>query len=231
MAQQTQSAQILRDIDSGLIDERHFQENYPAIWLREAEKIRKRIQEHQLNKPETRKWSIPDEINCPDRKWRKIVRWMKIIRNPQWYRKQMHLWVWGGANLGKTSGLIEPLKERLHCYEIMKDEMFNREWKGPYDLAFCDEFSGTKHIEWLNEFLSSKEMQLRIPGGGFTIKNQLIPTIITSNHSIDSLYFENQTTLDALKSRFIEIRLEQFGNPFNSSIPNDNPLLDFIKQA
>lgn len=69
------------------------------------------------------------------------------------------------------------------------------------------------------EFLSDANMQLRVPGGSFTIKDQHLPTLIMGNLSIEEAYKRDPPeTIAALKERFFEVKLEKRENPFGVPI-------------
>lgn len=133
--------------------------------------------------------------------------------------------------MGKTDFLAKPLLQRLKIYTIQKDPVQNTPWEGPYDLAMCDEFSGQKPIEWMNEFMSDAPMQIRVVGGSFIIKDQWLPVLILSNLSIEKAY-ENSPleTVQAIKERFWQINITTRDNPFKIPLNKNQEAMNKIFQ-
>jgi len=170
--------------------------------------------------------------------WLKVIRWLNfMIRQPSHHiGRPRHLFVHGNTRLGKTTRLINPLKEKLHCYMITKDEVQNTPWRDDYDLCTMDEFKGQKSIVWMNEFLGSKNMLMRVPGGTHMRKTRIVPTIVISNFPLAKCYplvangCEDES-FNALRDRFIEVELTQQGNPFDVSDADErlaNEMMEYI---
>lgn len=119
---------------------------------------------------------------------------------------------------------------------ITKDEVQNTPWRDDYDLCTMDEFKGQKPIIWMNEFLGSKNMLMRVPGGTHMRKTRIVPTIVISNFPLAKCYplvangCEDES-FNTLKDRFIEVELTQQGNPFDVSDADErlaNEMMEYI---
>lgn len=89
------------------------------------------------------------------KEWCQIIIWLNFyVRKPENVKgKIKHLYIHGCKNLGKTTRLLDPLKERLNVYYISKDELQNLPWKNKFfDLCVLDDYEGSKSITWMNEF-------------------------------------------------------------------------------
>lgn len=198
-------------------------DEFASIYRDEKEYLRTRgIQWRPLKL--TMKWGL---------EWYQIMVWLNFyIRNPENNKgKIKHLYIHGQCNLGKTTRLLDPLKERLNIYYISKDQLQNLPWKNDkYDLCILDDYKGEKPITWMNEFLGSRNMNIRVPGGFHNKKTQIVPTIIISNTTLAQCYQEHieshgrDEIFQAFENRFQVIHLKQQGNPFGIS-QDDKELL------
>ena len=191
----------------------------------------------EADKKKNTKWTVLQETKEWGPSWLKVIRWLNfMIRQPSHHiGRPRHLFVHGNTRLGKTTRLINPLKERLHCYMLTKDELQNMPWRDDYDLCIMDDFKGQKSIIWMNEFLGSKNMLMRVPGGTHMRKTRIVPTIVISNFPLARYYplganCEDES-FNALKDRFIEVELTQQGNSFNVSDADErlaNEMMEYI---
>jgi hypothetical protein len=227
-AGQTQTQKVVASILAGNFSERFYEINYPNIWLRQRNQFKAMIERVRAEKGASLEWVKLQPP--PDEGWGRVVKWLNhIIRRPENACKRQNVWICSKPNMGKTHFLANPLLKRLKIYMIQKDEVQNTPWEGVYDLAMCDEFIGQKTIEWMNEFMSDAQMQIRVPGGGFTVKDAWIPVLILSNLSIDEAYPKSpQAMVDALKERFWEINLTTRANPFGVPTNNNQRKMDKI---
>lgn len=140
-----------------------------------------------------------------------IAEWLnQNIKRPKEF-KSKQLYIWGPPNMGKSS-LIRKLSEYLNVYHIPRDEDFYDEYEDEiYDLAVLDEFTHTKTMQWLNQWLDGQTFYLRKKGGQIR-KSQNIPTIILSNfdviHNFNKLYEANK--LGPLLERLLIVKVESF---------------------
>jgi len=191
----------------------------------------------EADKKKNTKWTVLQETKEWGPSWLKVIRWLNfMIRQPSHHiGRPRHLFVHGNTRLGKTTRLINPLKERLHCYMLTKDELQNMPWRDDYDLCIMDDFKGQKSIIWMNEFLGSKNMLMQVPGGTHMRKTRIVPTIVISNFPLARYYplganCEDES-FNALKDRFIEVELTQQGNSFNVSDADErlaNEMMEYI---
>ena len=191
----------------------------------------------EADKKKNTKWTVLQETKEWGPSWLKVIRWLNfMIRQPSHHiGRPRHLFVHGNTRLGKTTRLINPLKERLHCYMLTKDELQNMPWRDDYDLCIMDDFKGQKSIIWMNEFLGSKNMLMRVPGGTHMRKTRIVPTIVISNFPLARCYplmaNSDDESFNALKDRFIEVELTQQGNSFNVSDADErlaNEMMEYI---
>ena len=191
----------------------------------------------EADKKKNTKWTVLQETKEWGPSWLKVIRWLNfMIRQPSHHiGRPRHLFVHGNTRLGKTTRLINPLKERLHCYMLTKDELQNMPWRDDYDLCIMDDFKGQKSIIWMNEFLGSKNMLMRVPGGTHMRKTRIVPTIVISNFPLARCYplmaNNDDESFNALKDRFIEVELTQQGNPFDVSDADErlaNEMMEYI---
>jgi len=164
---------------------------HPGFVLNHKRKIEDLQQWMKRNKKEEKKeWvkfktedirdlNTPSEIS--------IAEWLnKNIKEKRDF-KQTQLYIWGPPNMGKTS-LINKLSEFLRIYYVPRDEDFYDEYEdGVYDLIVFDEFTNTKKMQFMNQFLDGQSMYLRKKGGQI-MKSDNLPIIILSNYSLEQNY-------------------------------------------
>lgn len=172
----------------------------------------------------TLKFVAPEPVNTWGVGWNIAMNWAKKFVGADkdsvaYNTKRKHLWLWGPPNTSKTKGFLNPLIDQLHCYQITKDEKLLPYDSEGYDLMYCDEFNKPFHaLGRLNELT-----QLN-PGGydirvlyGRSMKYDNPPCLFISQMSIDEVFRKNidGPELEAFKSRFFHIMVDQQGNPFN----------------
>ncbi len=234
------------DIASKIIEE-DYNEPYniakeePGYFMERSKQVQDFMEYvHEAREAEKKKssdWTVLQETKEWGMGWLKVIRWLNfMIRQPSHHiGRPRHLFVHGNTRLGKTTRLINPLKEKLHCYMITKDEVQNTPWRDDYDLCIMDDFKGQKSIIWMNEFLGSKNMLMRVPGGTHMRKTRIVPTIVISNFPPARCYplvaNSDDESFNALKDRFIEVELTQQGNPFGVSDADErlaNEMMEYI---
>jgi len=119
--------------------------------------------------------------------------------------KAKQLFIFGDANLGKTTFCMN-LAKFCRIYYIPTDEDFYCDYNDDdYDLAVIDEFKSHKTIQWLNRWLDGQPMPLRRKGRNQYLKRKNLPTIILSNFCLETCFstvaLENPGKLDSLKTR------------------------------
>ena len=236
-----------RDDIATKVIEADYSESYniakgePGYFMERSTQVQNFIEYiHEAREAEKKKnsqWTLLQETKEWGMGWLKVIRWLNfMIRQPSHHiGRPRHLFVHGNTRLGKTTRLINPLKEKLHCYMITKDEVQNTPWRDDYDLCIMDDFKGQKSIIWMNEFLGSKNMLMRVPGGTHMRKTRIVPTIVISNFSLARCYplmaNNDDESFNALKDRFIEVELTQQGNPFDVSDADErlaNEMMEYI---
>lgn len=224
----TQTSTIIDLIHGGQYNEKFYEINYPGAWLPKRNQFKAIIERCKAEKTGNKKWKKLKPVQ--DQQWNRIVNWLNyVIREPNRECKRQNLWVCSVPNMGKTDFLSKPLMQRLKMYVIQKDPVQNTPWEGPYDLAICDEYSGQKPIEWMNEFMSDAPMQIRVVGGGFMVKDQWLPLLILSNLTIDKAYeMAPAEMVKAIKERFWQINLNTRENPFNIPLNKNQEAMNKI---
>ncbi len=138
-----------------------------------------------------------------------IIRWLND--NIFTYRKfkQPQLWIYGPKNTGKTS-MMRWLEQYVRIYDIPPnnwDDMYDDDG---YDLAFYDEFKGSKTITYMNRFTQGGRCPLLRRNVPVYIKQNNIPVIILSNLDIVGSYPNTkEVVLEALESRFLQVELKE----------------------
>lgn len=125
--------------------------------------------------------------------------------------KGKQLYVWGPPNTGKTT-MVNQLNKRLSVYFVPRDEDFYDGYRdAAYDLAVLDEFTHTKTMQWLNQFLDGQTMTLRIKGGQ-VVKKDNIPVIILSNYPPEVNYSKlfDSGKLTPLLERLLVVEVSSF---------------------
>lgn len=162
----------------------------PGYFLLNQEKIRK----FQSFCIETKNNELAQSLRVPiplkdlNAEQEVIVAWLNTnLFSPRKF-KQSQLWIYGQANVGKTS-LINGLSRYFKVYHIPNGEDFYDFFDNDvYDLAVIDEFRGCdKSITWMNQWLQGSRFTLRKKGAQI-MKTQNIPTIVLSNFSPSECY-------------------------------------------
>jgi len=128
--------------------------------------------------------------------------------------KSKQFWIWGNANVGKST-LIRKFEDTgLRGFEIPTNNDF-AEWDDSrYDFAFIDEFKGQLTIQFLNMFLQGSKM--RLPGKyviGGKLKNRNIPIFILSNYTPEEVYHKKTSRdLEPLLTRLRVIELKSYND-------------------
>lgn len=141
-----------------------------------------------------------------------ILSWLVDNLDPEETRafKQRQLFIWGPANQGKTTMILE-LQKYLRVYFPPSDEEFYDAFDdNDVDLVVFDEFKGQKKIQFMNQFLQGSPMTLRVKGGQYE-KRSNPPCIILSNFPLESCYSkasqEGNLGFAALESRLLSVNV------------------------
>lgn len=119
--------------------------------------------------------------------------------------RSKHLWLWGPPRHGKSTLVSERLARFFKIYYMVNEDWFGTYRDDLYDVAFIDEFDGTKTIQFMNKWLQGVPMRLKIKGReAFLLKKQHIPTVITANDPPESFY---EKASDGMREAFLS-RLE-----------------------
>lgn len=115
--------------------------------------------------------------------------------------KQKQLWLYGSSGIGKTT-LINSLSEGLRVYHIPNKDYYCGYNDDYYDVAVLDEYTGSKTLGWINQWLEGTPLNLDQKHKPSYVKKFNIPTIICSNLSPAAVYNRVQEVqLDALINR------------------------------
>lgn len=142
---------------------------------------------------------------------RQIAIWLNENIRQQRIFKQKQLYIWGPPNMGKST-LIKYLSKYLNIYHIPRDEDFYDDYEDQvYDLAVLDEFTHTKTMQWLNQFLDGQSFYLRKKGGQ-VLKKENLPVIILSNFELSSNYRKlyEASKLGPLMERLLFVEVKSF---------------------
>ena len=119
--------------------------------------------------------------------------------------KQKQLWLWGAPNMGKTT-LRMDLSKWFIPYDVVVDE--DKWWSGldhSKQIAFFEEFSGTKTLSAMKSFLDGSPMSIAVKGETMPFrKTKNIPCIILSNKHPDEVYAEARTKSEMAYQGLIE---------------------------
>lgn len=196
----------------GSVSESRFLNNKKK-WIEEINVYEEKMYKKNITKVEWKPPTITDKYGL---EWAKVALLCNKVIRKDCSEKKIHMWISGVPGLGKTRGFLSVLMEMLNYYEIDKDKIQNEPYMNGYDIIICDEYEGHKTIPWLNRLCDDpkgKGMKIRNPGGGNTLKKDRPVVILVSNCTIDEIYSKSsEIHRDALKSRFNEIELDQFGN-------------------
>ncbi len=140
---------------------------------------------------------------------KQVIEW--LCANIKVHRafKSPQLWLYGPKNTGKT-GVVRWLEKYLRIYDIPPndwDDLYDDE---AYDLAFFDEFKGSKKITYMNKFVQGGRCPLLRKNLPVVIKQNNMPVIILSNLDIQGSYPNTKPViLEALEERFLQVELEE----------------------
>lgn len=128
--------------------------------------------------------------------------------------KSKQFWIWGSANVGKSTFIRKLEDVGLRGFEIPTNNDF-AEWDDDrYDFAYIDEFKGQLTIQFLNMFLQGSKM--RLPGKyviGGKLKNKNVPIFILSNYTPEEVYHKKSARdLEPLLTRLRVIELKSFND-------------------
>lgn len=128
--------------------------------------------------------------------------------------KSKQFWIWGSANVGKSTFIRKLEDVGLRGFEIPTNNDF-AEWEDDrYDFAYIDEFKGQLTIQFLNMFLQGSKM--RLPGKyviGGKLKNKNVPIFILSNYTPEEVYHKKSARdLEPLLTRLKVIELKSFND-------------------
>ncbi len=165
-------------------------------------------------------WKIPPRdtaVTFPEEQ--DILFWLRDnIKCDRPFKKEQ-LWIHGPKGTGKTS-LIEWLRKFLAVYDVPHED-YDDDWEdGCYDLAFIDEFKGTRKITWMNRFVQGGTMRIRKKGTQ-GMKRENIPVIVCSNYRICDAYSDAVPDIakETLACRFLQVEI-----PFGEIIQFYNAL-------
>lgn len=145
-----------------------------------------------------------------------LVSWLNKNLPPQPRPfKQKQLWLWGPPNMGKTT-LRMDLSQWFIPYNVVLDE--DRWWSGldhSKQIAFFEEFSGTKTLSAMKSFLDGSPMSIAVKGETYPFeKTKNIPCIILSNKHPDEVYSEarlkSELAYQGLIERLVIIKVDEF---------------------
>lgn len=128
--------------------------------------------------------------------------------------KSKQFWIWGHANVGKSTFIRKLEATGLRGFEIPTNNDF-AEWDDlRYDFAYIDEFKGQLTIQFLNMFLQGSKM--RLPGKyviGGKLKDKNLPIFILSNYTPEEVYHKKSSRdLEPLLTRLKVIELKSFND-------------------
>lgn len=133
-----------------------------------------------------------------------ILKWLDDNIDKRRFPKQLHLYIHGPPNTGKSS-FVEFLRQRLRVYDLPKESFFDMWDNNAYDVICADEFVQNTHSrDSLTLFLDGYNVTLRKKGAQIR-KTFNCPAIFLSNFSLPELY--KGVDLLAMQSRFIEVEL------------------------
>ncbi len=170
---------------------------------------------------------------------RHIIQWLVDNMCKPRKMKQKHLWLWSDQpSVGKTTFLSIVTKYYRTYHVPMDEHWYDLYLDGTYDLCVMDDYNHpTKTIAWLNRFLQGFPTHLNQRNAG-TIKHDNLPTIITSNHSPEKLYYKANSNgkLLPLLSRLKVVKIsdkrhdDYLTNPnlFQEETPNLHMLNGFL---
>jgi len=128
--------------------------------------------------------------------------------------KTPQFWIYGVANVGKTTIISKLFEIGLEGYHIPTNNDHAKWDDALYDFAYIDEFKGQLTIQFLNEFLQGSRMDLPgkyVVGGSRKKKN--LPCFILSNYTPEQVYHKkNASDLAPLLSRLRVIELKSFND-------------------
>lgn len=161
--------------------------------------------------------------------WYKMCVWANETIKKDLCNRKKHLWVYGPSGMGKSTRFLDPLKERLRTWQILKDPVQNLPYvTGNYDLIYVDEYNHPyKHISFLQEITNPQKpgvpgMRIRQQGGTTHEKNDFPPVIVISNQSIRDLYKgADKVLIKTLEERFYQVYIGNRGNPFSLDEEDD----------
>lgn len=141
---------------------------------------------------------------------RSIADWLNtnLLKNRAFKQKQ--LYVWGEANLGKTSMILQ-IQKYLRVYFVpMTEDFYDFYSDEDYDLIVFDEFRGQKTVTFMNAFLQGGFYNIRKKGSQY-MKTKNLPSIILSNYDPSTIYKDPMKTSTFL-ARLETVHVEEFIN-------------------
>lgn len=134
--------------------------------------------------------------------------------------KQKQLYLWGPANLGKTS-LVRTLATCLATYHApMEENFFDLYDEETHQLVCFDEFKGQHPLTFMNAFLQGDTMSLRKKGSQY-LKTKNLPTIILSNYSPRDAY--SKVSEEKLDTFLVRLEVVELTSPIFA-------LVDFLQE-
>jgi len=127
--------------------------------------------------------------------------------------KQSQLWLWGPSDMGKTTLRME-LSKHFKAYNVCDEDKWWSGFDQSHEIAFFEEFNGSKTLSQMKTFLDGSEIPLAQKGEDPITKDKNIPVIILSNMPPEEVYSkannEHPLSFQALLSRLKVIHVTEF---------------------
>lgn len=127
--------------------------------------------------------------------------------------KQSQLWLWGPSDMGKTTLRVE-LSKHFRAYNVCDEDKWWSGFDQSHEIAFFEEFNGSKTLSQMKTFLDGSEVPLAQKGEDPIMKDKNIPVIILSNMAPEEVYSkaanEHPESFKALINRLKVIHLTEF---------------------
>lgn len=127
--------------------------------------------------------------------------------------KQSQLWLWGPSDMGKTTLRVE-LSKHFKAYNVCDEDKWWSGFDQSHEIAFFEEFNGSKTLSQMKTFLDGSEVPLAQKGEDPIMKDKNIPVIILSNMPPEEVYAkannEHSLSFQALLSRLKVIHVTEF---------------------
>lgn len=143
--------------------------------------------------------------------------------------KQSQLWLWGPSDMGKTTLRME-ISKHFKAYNVCDEDKWWSGFDQSHEIAFFEEFNGSKTLSQMKTFLDGSEIPLAQKGEDPITKDKNIPVIILSNMPPEEVYSkannEHPLSFQALLSRLKVIHVTEFLSiPWNRSEVIKEPIV------